>query len=162
MTDHPDSVRTATNRNNTVVIGEKLDYDGTANYFETDQAFGTTPTLTMSLTNNSVIPISKFLLTEVNYQLDPTNAVTYQLYLLEAASADDYQSAGDVIFDSGAAQADNTHYLWVQGGSGTTTSYKLPRIVNLSVVNTLYYMIDWSGAPGDTKGYIKIRGYLLK
>ncbi len=158
-----DTVRNATNREITVVTGEKADYAGTSNFFTTDQAFGTTPTLTITLScTQPNVDIKKFRLEEVHYQLDPTNAVTYQLYLLEATNADDYESGSDVVFESASSQADNTRYIHVQGGFGTTASYKLPRIVELETAGTLYYMIDWSAAPSSTKGYIKVKGTLLK
>ena len=165
---HPDSVRTATNRTNLVVTGEKLDLAGTSNYFETDQALTDTPTLTITLSTSTGDPVTKFLLEDVQYVMNPTNAVTYQLYLLEDATADDVQQTTDIAFWSPAAQADAVNYRYnsagYQAATGTAevAQYKLPRIVELATPNTLYYMIDWSGAPGDTTGFIKIRGRALK
>jgi hypothetical protein len=40
--------------------------------------------------------------------------------------------------------------------------YKLPRLVELATPGKLYFMLDWSGAPGVTPGFIKIRGRFLK
>lgn len=165
---NPDSVRDALNRTNTVVSGEKLDLDGTLNYFETDEPMGTTPTLSMAGTTSTGRPVRKFLLEEVTYYMNPTNAVTYQLHLLEDSSADDVQQYTDQLFFSPAAQADSVIYSYRTSGYQATVStaeviqYKLPRIVELATPGVLYYMLDWSGAPGDTFGFIKIKGRLLK
>lgn len=163
-----DTVRTAINRAVSVVIGDKVDYDGTSNYFETDQALGDTPTLTIDLTTNMAdVDITRFQLENVRYYMDPTDAVTYQLYLFEAASADNVQNISDQVFVSPAAQADVTAYDYRIGGTGSlptlgTADHQLPVICNLATANKLYYLLNWSAAPGDTKGYIKIRGKLLK
>jgi len=168
MSEHPDSVRTGINRVVTAVTGEKLDLAGTSNFFETDQALGTTPTLSISVVTSTGQPVKKFLLEEVQYYMNQTNAVTYQLYLLEDSSADDVQQYTDLVFFSPAAQADITMYSYRTSGlqagiaGAEAAQYKLPRIVELATAGTLYYMIDWSGAPGDTLGYIKIKGRLLK
>ena len=168
MSQHPDSVRSAVNRHNLVVTGEKLDLAGTNDYFETDQNLTTLPTLSMELSTSTGEPVKKFLLEDVQYMMDPTNAVTYQLYLLEDATADDVLQTTDIAFWSPAAQADSVNYRYNTGGyqaaigTAEVAQYKLPRIVELATPGTLYYMIDWSAAPGDTKGFIKIRGRLLK
>lgn len=132
----------------------KVDYDGTANFFETDQPLGTTPTLSMT----TLPATAKYArIDSVKYQMTPTNVVTYELYLLEDAQADDQRSESDVFFDSGAAQASGSVYINTGGGS----TPKLPIVVNLGTVATIYYMIDWSAAPGDTTGYIKISGEMF-
>lgn len=170
MSDHPDSVRVATNREITVVSGEKADYDGSNGYFTTDQSWGATPTLSMTVTSSLPnVAVKKFRLEQVQYQLNPTNTVTYELFLLEASNADNYESASDLVFDSGSAQADDKKYIHVQGGysedgaSGSTKQgFKLPIIVELEEEGKLYYMINWSAAPATTLGFIKVRGTLLK
>lgn len=166
MGNTQDTVRDATNREVTVVSGAVEHFTAGAAAdaaLGVDQAMGTTPTLSITLT--STMPnkaVGKFLLEDVHYYLNPTNAVTYTLYLLEATNADDTESSSDVVFESATGQADSTRYLHRQGGFVTTASYKLPCIVELETPNTLYYMIDWSGAPGSITGYIKVRGQLLK
>lgn len=170
MPEHPDSVRTGVNRSNTVVIGELFDLAGTDNVFETDQALGDTPTLFLTITAPTGIPVKRFLLEEVCYYMDPTNGVTYQLLLLEAATADNVEQLQDLVFFSPAAQADAVCYKYnnlgycadVASTTAEVLQYKLPVIVELTDANKLYYMLDWSGAPGDTKGFIKVRGRLLK
>jgi len=170
MTEHPDSVRTGVNRSNTVVIGELFDLAGTDNVFETDQALGDTPTLSLTITAPTGIPVKRFLLEEVCYYMDPTNGVTYQLLLLEAATADNVEQLQDLVFFSPAAQADAVCYKYnnlgycadVASTTAEVLQYKLPCVVELTDTNKLYYMLDWSGAPGDTKGFIKVRGRLLK
>jgi hypothetical protein len=168
MSEHPDSVRTGVNRFNLVVTGELLDLAGTGNYFETDQALTTTPTLYMTVTTSTGQPVKKFLLEDVQFYMNPTNAVTYQLYLLEDATADDVQQTTDIAFWSPAAQAKGVNYRYNRAGYQAATGtaevvqYKLPRIVELATAGKLWYLVDWSAACGDTPGFVKIRGFLLK
>lgn len=170
MSEHPDSVRTGVNRISTVVNGEKLTVDGAAGgvYFETDQALGTLPTLYISLTTGTNEPVKKFLLEDVQYYMNPTAAETYQLYLLEAATGDDVEQLTDMAFWSPAAQADSVTYRYASSGyqaavgTAEVAQYKMPKIVQLATPGRLYYMLDWSGAPGVTPGFIRVRGRLLK
>jgi len=168
MVAHDDSVRKGVNRLSLVVTGEKMDLAGTSNYFETDQTLADTPTLTMDVTTSTGEPVKKFLLEDVQYYLNPTAAETYQLYLFEDAIADDVDTTTAIAFWSPAAQADSVNYRYnsagYQAATGTAevAQYKLPRIVELATAGKLYYMLLWTGAPGDTLGFIKIRGRLLK
>jgi len=165
-----DPVRTAVNRAVAAVIGDKLDADGTGNYFETDDDNPTTstPTLTIDVTSNVLgAAVNRFELTSLRYYLNPTNAVTYTLYLFEKNSADDTTHLSELVFQSPAAQADSTLYWYRIGASGTpdtiaTADNTLPVIVNLGTTGKLYYTINWSGAPANTPGFIKLRGNLLK
>lgn len=170
MTDHFDSVRTGTNHLSSVASGEKITLDGAAAgvYFETDEAMGATPTLTMDITDSIGTLVKKFLLEEVCYFMNPTNAVTYQLRLLEDATADDVQQYTDVVFWGPTLQADSVVYTYRNSGYAATLTtaevaqYKLPRVVELATVGKLYYMLDWTGAPGVTPGFIKVKGRFLK
>ena len=126
---------------------------GAPGYFETDQAWGTTPTLSFA---GSPL-VNHILIHTIKHQITPTNAVTYQLWLLEAASAVDEQSEADIIYDSGAGQVGGTIYHVVAGGSPS----KLPISARLLTAGEIYYMIDWSAAPGDSSGYIKVYGEVL-
>lgn len=152
------------------MTGLKFTVDGAAGgvYFETDQAITDTPTLYLTLATTTGDPVSKFILEDVQYMMNPTAAETYQLWLLEGNSAEDTAQQLEVVFYSPAAQVDSTAYrysnLGVQVGVGAAEGiqYKLPRLVELTTPNTLYYMLDWSGAPGVTPGYIKVRGRALK
>ena len=134
---------------NTMVYGSLLDADGTGNIFETDQAITDTATLYLTL----VPAVSKFKLTTVRFYMNQTNAVTYELYLLENTAADNVTNLSYAVFDSDAAKADSTAYIYTGSNSA-----KLPTDVYLATAGRLYYMIDWSGAPGDTPGYIEVRG----
>jgi len=143
-----------------VTAGKRLFYaeieeytSGAPGYFETDQAWGTTPTL--SFVGNPAV--QHVMIHTIKYQITPTNAVTYQLWLLEAASAVDEQAEAEIIFASDAGQVGGTIYHWVAGGSPA----KLPIIARLTTAGTIYYMIDWSAAPGNSSGYIRVYGEVL-
>lgn len=137
-----------------MIYGELVDTDGTGDYFETDQAIGATPTLYLQMYPTT---IKKFKINSIRYYMNQSNAVTYELYLLENNSADNVQNLADVVFDSGPLQADSVSYMVIEGdGSG-----KLPIIVNLADAGKLYYQVDWSGTPGNTPGYVLVRGEKL-
>ncbi len=126
---------------------------GADNYFETDQAMGDTPTLSFV----GAPAVLNIRIHTIKWQMNPTAAETYQLYLLERASTDDQQQESDIIFDSGAGMVGGTIYTQVPGGSPA----KLPIDVKLDDLGEIFYMLDWTGAPGNTGGYIKIYGEVL-
>lgn len=127
-----------------------VDDDGTGNDFETNQAITDTPTLTITCSD----PYAKrVLLTEVMWYMNPTNLETYEMYLLEGEEAQDVDSLAEIVFDSGPLMVDSQVYL------AKEASGKLPRIVDLTIPGILNYLMTWTGAPGNTPGFIKARGY---
>jgi hypothetical protein len=170
MTDHTDGCRIAANHICAVASGEKLTLTGGAGevYFETDQAITDTPTLSIVITDNMGNRPRAMLLEEVTFYMNPTNAETYQLYLMQGATAGDLETFTDIVFWSPAAQADSVFYSYHASGYQATVStdevasYKLPRVVEFASPGILYYMLDWSGAPGVTPGFIKIKGRFLR
>ena len=168
--DNIESVKLAVNRAAVAVIAEKLDYAGTSNYFETfTETIASTATLTIDVTCNSdnKLPITRFIIDEIRYYMNPTAGETYQLFLFDGPTADDLTQHSDVIFESPAALVDSTEYIWRHGGMGSfpnlaTVDLTLPCTVDLHTAGKLYYMLDWTGDPGNTPGYIKIKGRLLK
>jgi len=147
---NPNRAREIIARGNQLVEFEKLDPAGLLAYFEDfAQVITTTPTLLIPL---NTVGISNFQLNEITYYMNPTNAVTYRLLLFEAAEADDLTSLSKIIFDSGAAQADSTLY------TVTNNEDEMPRLVKLAESGHIYYMLIWTGDPGNTPGWIKGRG----
>ena len=136
-------------RANQMVEAELIDEDGTDNVFETDQVITDTPTLYITLDDPKC---KRFLLEEVTWMMNPTAVETYQLVLFEEANADNVISLSKIVFDSGALLVDSQAYMSAMGQG------KLPRIVDLTIPGRLYYMLLWTGAPGDTPGYVKVRG----
>jgi len=132
-----------------MVYGELVDVDGSSGYFNLDQPLGTKPTLYVTLN-----PVKRFMLENVRFYMDPANDVTYQLYLLEGSYANIVQSSSSVVFDSLSGKTKGTKYISIRGN-------QLPIEVNLAEAGRLYYLIDWSGAPGVTPGYIVVRGRVL-
>lgn len=141
-----------------VVYGVKIDSDGSSSYFRNmsddtppvfvDQPAGTQATLSMVLSPTTA---KRFLLESIRFYMNCTNVVTYTLYLLERSSSDSVTSVSDIVFDSGAGKADDVFYIVSRGD-------KLPHVVTLDEAGTIYYMLDWTGDPGLTSGYIIIRG----
>lgn len=126
---------------------------GAPGYFETDQVWGTLPTLSFVGTP----AVRHVMIHTVKYQITPTAGETYQLWLLEGASDNDEQSEAEIIFASAAGQVGGTIYQWGAGGAPA----KLPVLARLTTAGEIYYMIDWTGAPGNSSGYIRVYGEVL-
>jgi hypothetical protein len=133
-----------------LVSGEKLDLTGGLAYFETDQAFGVTPSLSMDLVPTTTY---NFKVNCLRYYLEWDGAATgYQLYLFEAAEVDDIKNRTNLLYDSGNTKLNGSHYVEVEGAG------KLPICVKLDTAAKLYYQIDWTGVHGNVKGFIKVCG----
>ena len=130
--------------------------------FATDEAEGTVPTRSFgfidtadnTLENNSPGPYqTRFIrVTNVHHRLNPANAVTYDLYLYATVdgAANSMQLMMDKFYDSNEHTpncADDTEYL-----------YECDRVAHLCNPALIYYVIDWSAAPGDTTGFIEVCG----
>ena len=131
-----------------VFKGELIDAAGAGAYFTTDQAVTDTPTLYLTLS----AALTKIVVDRIHVRLTPTNVVTYNLYLFADAQADDVTSEGLKVFDS-------TDYFpagMTQGTEYDLVALNIPAI--LATGGKLFYLIDWSGAPGTTPGYLKVFG----
>jgi len=93
----------------------------------------------------------------VKYQMNPTAAVTYQLYLLEGATAEIQQQEAEIIYDSGAGIVGGAIVNWIAGGAPS----RLQILARLTAPGIIWYKLDWSAAPGDTPGYIRVYGETL-
>ena len=98
--------------------------------------------------------VKNFRLTSVKYYLVSTNAVTYELSLYEEAVVGTYDARAACVFESGSGKAASILYH-------TIGANMLPVDVHLAELGKLYFGINWSAAPGDTTGFIQIRGELL-
>jgi len=126
--------------------------------FETDQPLGTVPTHYIEIEprdKDGNLVAREFKLEHIRYLMNPTNAVTYELYLFESNIGATYEQKARCVFDSRALRADNEMYIDV--GANT-----LPMNVKLRDKGKLWYMLDWSGAPGATAGYIVVMGEEIK
>lgn len=117
------------------------DASGTA--IETDEAEDATATRTLTMP----LWIKAGRVTRISYRLNPTNAVTYQLIILEGSAAGNYTQAAKQIYRSATLLADDTAYQ----------DYS-ERAFLLDTAGTMYYIIDWTAAPGNTTGYIVVEG----
>ena len=136
-----------------LVTGTKIEETGTAATFKTDQVFMTDqPTLYVPLLDATT---QKVRINSIRFYLNPTNAVTYQLHLLkhdtDPAGATPELARSDMIYDSGVGMIKGEEYFVIAGGT-------LPIETHLGDTAKLYYMIDWSAAPGDTTGFIVVAG----
>ena len=135
---------------------ELLD-DSTNDDFESDEPFadGNAPTKSITAANDVFIPSSVHycIIDEIYYMMNPTNAVTYQLYLLEDDTAAALTEQSNLIYESGAGKADSVLYREHAGSSA-----KVPAYAHLTDISTIYFKLDWTGAPGNTTGLIRIRG----
>ena len=134
-----------------LVTGSIVDPAGTLNAFETDKLITDIPTQYIQLDP----AVRAFTLNSVRYLMTPTAAETYELILLKGASLDDIESLSNLVWRSGAAMASGTPY------KRCNNEDELPKIVDLDDEGLFYYMMMWTGAPGNTPGFIRVRGRKL-
>ena len=157
-------VKKTTLRNNTPVFGRLIDEAGTADLFETDHAVTDTPTQRILLSRDC----KRFELTELKYYMDVTNAVTGNLLLYEKAEANDVLSQMHLCYNSADGLGDATPYIastnahLANGAAILDHDTLLPQIFDLERPGQVWFNQDWSGAPGDTKGYIVLIGKELE
>ena len=122
---------------------------------ETDEAAGSTPTRSFGsdegdATANAMMPWMGWgEVNRVHFYLAPANAVTYRLQIYEASEA--AHNMYHKIFDTIEVEA---------GGCVAATEYDAHELVRPFFVRAprFYYVIDWSGAPGNTTGFISVEG----
>ena len=142
-------VRKAMGQQQALVIGRLMDPTGIADLFETDHALTDTPTQRIVLSRD----VKKLNLQEIRAYMTPTNAVTCGFQLYGDAQADDYNSIMSCFFSSAnTVVAKDTHYVKTQRDS----TMQVTGILNPP--GQVYFNQDWSGAPGDTKGFLMIVG----
>lgn len=129
-----------------------VDADGTGNDFETEQVITDQPTLTLTCDDPNV---SRFEIIDIIFMVNPTNVETPEILLFEGAVADDVESLSKIVWTSGAGIVDFTRYI------RTNNEDELPKIVDLDDEGLLYYMTIWTGAPGNTPAYMRVRGRKL-
>ncbi len=123
----------------------------------TDIAIGEMPVTWLELKPADVEEnraVKNFKLNSVKYYLVPSNAVTYELSLYEEAVSGTYNARAACVFESGSGKAASTLYQDVGANM-------LPVDVHLSDIGKLHFGINWSAAPGDTTGFVQVRGELL-
>lgn len=130
-----------------IFVFDKLDEDGALNYFETSQTKTDTPTLIVD-TYQTHPTMKTGLIHRIHYRLNPTNAVTFILRLWHFAMAADYTSNRCLLYESPPLQADDTDY--------DRAELIIP--FYLYVPGWLWYSIEWTGAPGNTTGFISVSG----
>jgi hypothetical protein len=129
----------------------QLDETGASGSFATSQTKTTQPTLYLS-SEQKPRKIVSGLIKRVHYRLKPTNAVTYTLRLWEEAvdgSTQPYHENLHMLYESPPLQASDTDY-------DDRKEVNIP--FRLRVPGTLYYSIEWTGAPGVTSGFISVSG----
>jgi hypothetical protein len=126
----------------------KLDEDGTGNFFETSQSKTDTPTLLVdTFKSHPQMKTGKIL--RIHFRMKPTNvAETYTLRLWRAALGPDYASNACMLYESAPLRADDVDY--------DIGELNIP--FWLYTPGFLYYSIEWTGAPGNTSGFIEVTG----
>jgi len=128
-----------------------VDEDGSGDRFETVQSKTDTPTLYLGVDSEAHrIPstLKSGHINRIHYRLNPTNAVTFTLRLWEAAYDADYHSNAHLLWESDPLQADDTDY----------DKQELDIRFILITTGKMYYSIEWTGATGNTTGFIYVSG----
>jgi hypothetical protein len=142
-------VRLAAERHMTPVFGRLMDMTGIADFFETDHAIDATPTQRIILSRD----VKKFKLHEIKAFQTPTNAVTCGFNFYGDAQADNYASLQSCFFSSAnTVVAKDTHY------HKPANDVLMGGIGHLRLPGQVWFNQDWSGAPGDTKGFVTLIG----
>jgi hypothetical protein len=130
-----------------IFIFSELDEDGVLNTFEVDQDKVTPPTLLLDLYQTH--PTMKTgIIKRIHYRLHPAvGAETYTLRLWRATRADPYALNLQMLYESPAAQVEDTDY---------DRLVEIP--FSLETPGQLYFSLDWTGAPGNTTGFISVEG----
>ena len=118
----------------------------TTSYAETD-----TP-VQLLVANEDCENLREGKITRVKIRLNVTNAVTFGVRIWRRASAGDYQSDSDLLYYSAdnlpAALADDFAY----------DDKDLDIDFSLENKGEMPFGVEWSGAPGNTGGYIMVIG----
>lgn len=117
---------------------------GTVAALETDKSKTDTPTQSFVAL---APPFKKGIIKEISYRIVPTAGETYTFMVFEAAAAGNMESNSRMLYESAALRT-----------SGA--DYKVPCEIpfNLATAKTFPYATDWTGAPGNSYGYLKISG----
>ena len=118
----------------------------TTSYAETD-----TPVQLLTA-NEDCENLREGKISRVKIRLNTTNAVTFKVRIWRRASAGNYQSDSDLLYFSGdnlsANLADDIPY----------DDKDLDIDLSLEEKGKMYFGVEWSGAPGNTEGYIMAIG----
>ena len=103
--------------------------------------------------NTQQIPntLRRGVIKRIRYRLNFANAVTYTLRLWGASKTGDYESAMHLLWESAAAQADDTEYTLDETDFG-----EIPFI--LARAGRIYVSVEWSAACGNIQGFIRVDG----
>ena len=147
-----DSARTGRWHEQTVVWMGSLDEAGASAYFNTSQGKTDTPTKQFA-TFKYPSTLHQGLINRIHYRLNPDNAVTYTLRLWQTATAANYASNRDMLYESPSGQVDDTDY--------DRAELNVPFI--LEGPGIMYYSIEYSAAQGScVAGFIYVSGEVLK
>lgn len=134
-----------------MVFGSLIDDDGTGADWEDEDVITDTPAKFITLEPN----VRAFTLTGVRFMFNPTNGVTPELLFFKGAAADDVENYSNLVWRSGAGLVDSQ--LYSQRGKEDS----LPIDILLDTPGKLYYMTIWTGAPGNTPGFVEVEGIEL-
>ena len=117
----------------------------TTSYAKTD-----TPVQVLT-SNEDCEKLREGIIRRIHVRLNPTNAVTYTLRIWRRANAGDMVSNADMLWESPSGLVDDTDYDYAE--------LEIP--FSLELMGTLYFGVEWSGAAGNTNGFIDVSGTRL-
>jgi hypothetical protein len=134
-----------------VFVHNKLDETGANGYFSTSQTKTTPPTLIVD-SGRTHPKLKSGILKRIHYRLKPTNAVTYTLRIWKSVNANPYELNLHLLYESPSLQASDVDY--------DRSELEIP--FWLWAPGSIYYSIEWSGAPGTTVGFIALSGLVVE
>lgn len=151
---HGSPTATSVTSSKRLFYAEIVEYAPGVVNFDDDEPIGAAAP-THFMTGAPLVP--HIMIHAIKYQMNPAAAETYQLYLLEGATAEAEQQEAEIIYDSGPGVAGGDIVTWVAGGAPA----RLPIIARLTAAGIIWYKLDWTGPPGNTGGYIRIYGEVM-
>jgi len=118
----------------------------TTSYAKTD-----TPVQVLTAGDKDCEKMREGIIKRIHVRLNPTNAVTYTLRIWRRAVSGDMFSNLYMLYESPSGLVDDTDYDFAE----------LDIPFSLAVIGTIYFGVEWSGAAGDTNGFIDVSGVRL-
>ena len=83
----------------------------------------------------------------IHIRVNPTNAVTFIVRIFQRAEADDYNSNANMLWESPSLTGD-VDYDYAE--------FDIP--FTLEIMGTMYFGVEWTGAAGNSQGFISVSG----
>jgi len=142
-------------KEHTIFCLKMLDEDGTGNYFETSKSKTDTPVHFMMANavgcGGKPLKFKEGKINRIHFRMNPSNAETFTLRIWRDAVAGDYASNLNLLYESDPLRADDEDY--------DVCELDVPFV--LKTPGKIWFSIEWTGAPGNTPGFLEVSGEVI-